>query len=142
MKEQIQIIFLSLVLILEIAACAPGKSDVEDFKQTFSLKTEKDGIKLTECYNDHGGLQNDGVTLYKVTANDKLKEEIKGWNNLPYTDEVNKELQSDDVKSSGLPEVKNGKWKLVDKGSEPMMNYSLCIYDGDNNIFYYLKVDY
>ncbi|MGN0482237.1 MAG: hypothetical protein ACI4HI_01670 [Lachnospiraceae bacterium] len=142
MKEQKRKIFLFLILVLGMAACGFGKSDVEDFKETFSLKTEKEEIKLTECYNDHGGLQNDGVILYKITANDKLKAEIKEWNQFPYTDEVNEELQNDDVKNAGLPEVKNGKWKLVDKGKESMMNYSLCIYDQDNDIFYYLKVDY
>ncbi|MGN1326709.1 MAG: hypothetical protein ACI4VQ_01290, partial [Clostridia bacterium] len=157
MKEQKRKIFLFLILVLGMAACGFGKSDVEDFKETFSLKTEKEEIKLTECYNNHGGLQNDGRDYYVYKFTEEKGEEIietlkqsSKWSK----DRLDEDKLDDFEFNKEVLSIENGyyHYELVCRTSdenkkknitkENATGYEIGVYDADKNILYYYWTSY
>lgn len=111
--------------------------------------------------DSHGGVQREGESLSKFYFDEKnavkFKEKInknQHWKKLPMTKIVEESTGAWD-KEMKIPEVKNGYWFYLDRHSEATdkynendmyngrysFNYSVAVYDTDENILYFYELD-
>ncbi len=142
--KRFYIIIILVMVVVCLTSCYVVDHDVfteVNFLTLFDLRDYDDSISLTKIFDNHGGLQNDGVGLYMVSIEDYSGGMFEGWDSLPF-DEASEELayggNFDD-----LPEIKNGKYKYIDRKPNPrhITNASLFVYDEDNEVGYYLILD-
>lgn len=129
-----------------------------------------ENIKI-EYENTHEGFYEDGITLAKIQFKgknaEKILSEIKDngdWRSLPLTENIKLKLYggekgsveyiSDLAERLDMPEILNGYWIFIDrfKGKDKInddrllferysSNYTVGIYDVENNILHYCKFD-
>ncbi len=138
-----------LISILLLSSCSPS-SEIYVFKNTFSI--DGDDMELTEVYNSYSGAPYEGESLYIVESNSDVTKFFNDFEDLPLSDELQNffydELTPSTSKADeiGLPKIESGKWKFVDRGNTTFTenssyNFSICIYDSENDIIYYYKID-
>ena len=122
---------------------------------------------LVSQTDSHGGFHGDGTysAIYDCSKNKEyVLEIVEKWNKLPLTENLELILYggekdgttyayylADDV---GFPEVSNGYYFFYDRHSESMnsnsdedlfnrssFNFSIAIYDTDNDMLYYIRMD-
>ncbi len=111
------------------------------FLKTFNLDIEVKKIRAEEKYNSYG-FHGDGVAMYTITFSNDCSEFFKTWNPLPMASNAKEFLES--VKTYvELPEITTGSWKMVDRSpiGENLSNVSLCVYNKDMNIAYFITLD-
>ena len=113
--------------------------------QRIGLSAPKDKYEIETLYDSHGGLQNDGDAVYKLSFSEDAAEYFSDWGELPVSAEAAKCLYrlvpdvlvplTDDVKAYAagleelyadlslspwdgimLPEIERGCWKLIKRG--------------------------
>lgn len=143
--------FVILLCILFLSACG-ASSETSTFLKTFSLDADAENLNITEVYNSYKGIPYEGEALYTITSTPNISFMPSGWHDLPLSDELKLFLYDNSIGEGskadkiGLPDIASGKWKFVDRGnttfsSSSSYNFSLCIFDGQNNIIYYYKID-
>lgn len=111
---------------------------------------------MTAWYESHGGFHGDGTTFYRLEfphdSNVKAIQRSKKWHELPMTDEI-EPLSfitiDNDWEHRLIPSVEHGYYCFIDSYSmiekDPVdgtmeryyLNYTIAVYDTDNNILYY-----
>lgn len=141
-------------------------SDIEK-KTNVSFKE----CKIIKSSDTHGGFHGDGVkkVTYKCGNKFNTKNIKKKWKKIPFTENINIELYGDakkngieypplDEKDYAVPKIENGYYYFIDQYSreykdvkdiysdEKLLsrcskNFTLTVYDIDNNLLYYYGVD-
>ncbi|MBQ1496467.1 MAG: hypothetical protein IIZ40_03900 [Bacilli bacterium] len=147
-----------LFLILNIFLIA--KVLFSKYDNAISMIQNNINTKLNECsvvrnIDTHSGFHNDGYKYVELSCSDKSKEilkEIKKWNKLPLTSNLNDIVYlSNSISTFDLPDIKNGYYYFYDKqiGSrnetnienKKSYNFYLVLYDIDTNKLYYIELD-
>lgn len=105
----------------------------------------------------HGGFLGDGDATIVLKMNGSLTEAIEGdslWHELPLPKELKMGVFCDEEGNRLTGEIENGYYFFLDRHSEaenvfdpsPLrtrysQNYTLAVYDADENILYFLAVD-
>lgn len=121
---------------------------IEDrFIWEFQLTCESSSISCTEIYNDYCGFPYEGTAIYKVELAQDAITEVEKWSKYPITDEASEfinSLRPQIPEDFVFPEISEGQWCFVNRTPDSngtVRNASLCIYDADNQIAYYLRSD-
>lgn len=142
MKRFLVILFLVLVMsgLCSCYGLDPEVSIEVDFLTLFELREYDDYISLTKIHDNHGGLQNDGAGFYVVSIEKCSSDMFEEWESLPFDDIAEHLAYGGNF--DGLPEIKNGRYKYIDRNPESnSTNVSMFVYDEDNEIGYYLVLD-
>lgn len=164
------LIFCNITLVYFICVKASSSQVTNKYiSNTLGIDLPKDiAIKLDDT---HGGFHGDGTTFTKIEFKDKISEDIKTeiennnhWSKLPLSENIHLIMYGGTkgthiylynlAKQVGLPMVRNGYWifidrygnnhilnddkKLFDRGS---FNFTISIYDTNNNVLYYFEFD-
>ncbi|MCX7657356.1 MAG: hypothetical protein N2Z57_01640 [Oscillospiraceae bacterium] len=143
--------FIILLCTLFLSACG-ASSEISTFLKTFSLDAHAQDLNITEVYNSYKGFPYEGEALYTISPAQNISPILNDWNDLPLSDDLKLFLYDNSIGEGskadkiGLPNVTSGKWKFVDRGnanfgSLSSYNFSLCIFDKQNNVIYYYKID-
>lgn len=127
--------------------------------------------KIIKSSDTHGGFHGDGVkkVTYKCGNKFNTKNIKKKWKKIPFTENINIELYGDakkngieypplDEKDYAVRKIENGYYYFIDQYSreykdvkdiysdEKLLsryskNFTLTVYDIDNNLLYYYGVD-
>lgn len=129
-----------------------------------SIKINIDNCKIEHEKDTHGGFLGDGEYFAKIICTDEKDEEIKiRWKIYPLSDELQKAMKIKTCEDNGckdvyerysIPNIKNGYYYFFDRHSDSVdnkselelnkrssYNFSVGIYDIDNNILYYYELD-
>ncbi len=102
------------------------------------LRYNKRKATIIKLYDDFD--LGEGLAVFRIETNDKPME-LREWNSLPVTYEAG--FFYDGVsKKYDLPEIGSGKWKFVghyDDNHYSLRKGSLCIYDSENNVYYFIR---
>ena len=102
------------------------------------LRYSKSKATIIKLYDDFD--LGEGLAVFRIETNDKPME-LREWNSLPVTYEAG--FFYDRVsKQYDLPEIGSGKWKFVghyDDNHYSLIKGSLCIYDSENNVYYFIR---
>lgn len=159
---------LLLFVILLLSGCGKGNVQ-EDVSKAIGIDVSK-GTILTES-DSHGGFHGDGMSVIHITFDeDAVLDEIENndyWNELPLSENITALVYgiSDDTSTIGpyltdengntiIPEIQNGYYYFYDRHSESKdpysdenvlarasFNFTLALYDSDNNVLYYVEFD-
>ncbi|BCN31098.1 hypothetical protein [Anaeromicropila herbilytica] len=157
-------LFVTLLVTSHFLLKNEKKRDKEiiEFEQVFNQKLP-DKITFKEIYNSYCSFPYEGVKLYSYSFSgesvEKFISEIKtdSWNSLPLMESLNLLIYGGSKNNTeymyhfanevGLPEIKNGYWKFINRNKNTDLlnysayNFSLAIYDSDNNILYFFRID-
>lgn len=167
MKKSCLVICILMIAIVVIG-CSLESNQNYIAKQ---IKIEMPDILNIEHMDDHSGFHGDGEKFAKIEFdnNNGLNilsqiENSNRWNEMPLTENLNLIMYGgikDNVeyayslaKKSGISEIKNGYWHFTDRHSESThpekdtelfdrhsFNFTLAMYDVDNNTLYYYEFD-
>lgn len=160
MKKHFKWVLLFIVLIIVFAF---------SFTQPISKRISKSlGIKIPgnihiEYEDTHGGFHGDGFLVAKIKFEEKKSEKIllqiknnPNWKPLPLTKNTEIALYqfSGLAEKVNMPKTDKGYWLLIDRFggeiignndtellSRSAANFTVGIYDSENNILYYYELD-
>ncbi len=105
----------------------------------------------------HGGFLGDGDATIVLKMNDDLTEVIEGdsrWHELPLPSQLKMGVFCDEEGKRLAGEIENGYWFFLDRHSEAedvfdpsslptrhSRNYTLAVYDADENVLYFYALD-
>ena len=153
---------IALFLVICLSACdAESATDVV----ARSLNIDVSNAEEISYTDSHGGFHNDGTTYIALkfeddTMAEQLKENDK-WSSFPLDDTVQTLVygKEDETSKTGpflsdgagnplVPEIQNGFYLLIDHQSDKTdilerasFNFTVGLYDADNNILYCCKLD-
>lgn len=160
--------YMLLIIIFSLTGCF-SPSINKRISKSLGIKIPEN-IKI-EYEDTHGGFHGDGVTLAKVQFKSKDAEKIlsqiknsDNWRDLPLSENIklvlyggkkgSVEYVSDLAKRLEMPKIQSGYWIFIDRfGNENKFNddkllldrcsanYTVAIYDIENNILYYCEFD-
>lgn len=159
-----QYAFLFTILIFSLTGCFSQSINTK-ISNSLGIKILAN-LKI-EYEDTHGGFHGDGVTLAKVELEskdaEKILSEIKAndnWESLPLSENIKTRMYGGENYSSDLaerldmPEIQNGYWTFIDRfngenkiNDDKLLftrgaaNFTIGIYDAENNILYYCKYD-
>lgn len=125
----------------------------QQFVTCFDISLRPKNLSMETLCDDHGGFHGDGDAVYRVDLNG-LRPLLEGWEELPLPRELLE--QAERVQEEGehnllteyVPmDAITGQWKFVSRSEERYgsewryQNWSLCIYDENQNVFYWLECD-
>ena len=163
MKKLISLLISSL-LIVSLSACNLI-NDNDRFSDISGINIDK--LKLVDEYDSHGGFQNDGISYRKYVANNyDIMQDIENdgrWKAFPLSKTVEMILYGinfngayivDESQNVLMPMVNDGYYLLIDRHSEAKdndqeediferysLNYSVFVYDSENNFLYICEQD-
>lgn len=101
--------------------------------------------------DDHGGFHGDGTTILVLSGEASIPDS-RFWHDLPMAENVRAALEA--YLPDGLPPVTEGRWFCLDrhsKAADPAdpsvifshgsLNFTVALYDAENQMLYYIKVD-
>ncbi|MBO4898272.1 MAG: hypothetical protein J5590_08250 [Clostridia bacterium] len=145
-----------VVAAIYLFSLVPAGNYLSDLRQDFGFNKSK--FTVIEEKDTHGGFLGDGEYYLKLDCSKKREKAldiVKDWNSLPLPEELAgftcKEEKDGENK---IPEVKHGYYKFKDRHSESTnpsdssemadrhsYNFTLAVYDADNDTLYYYKLD-
>ncbi|WP_326909909.1 hypothetical protein [Sedimentibacter sp. MB31-C6] len=167
-KLKIILSIAALLLTIIISGCSIETNQDYIAKQ---INIEIPDVLNIEYMDDHGGFHGDGEKFAKIIFDNKNGlnilsqiEKSNRWNKLPLTKNLNLimyggvkdnvEYSYNLAEKSEIPEIKSGYWYFNDRHSESMhpekdaelfdrhsFNFTIAMYDVDNNTLYYLEFD-
>ena len=155
-----------LTVLLCLSSCGSSETDVAEK----DLGIDMSGAEEVSDFDSHGGFMGDGVSCYAYSFDDeKPLEDIKNnseWHEFPPDETVQRIVYGSlDENSTGtpyicdedgnalVPEIENGYYILTDRQSEDLkeesenilerssLNFSIGIYDADEGILYFCRMD-
>lgn len=162
------LLIIVLVIVFMVAGCSLGSNQDYIAKQ-ISLDFPKS--LTIEHMDNHGGFHGDGEKYAKIEFDNKngLKilsqiENSNRWNEMPLTENLNlimyggikdnMEYAYNLAEKSGIPEIENGYWYFIDRHSKSTnpesdielfsrysFNFTLALFDVDNNTLFYYEFD-
>lgn len=166
-KRYISIIGV-LLMVLLISGCSIESNQAYIAKQ---INIEMLDVLSVEHMDDHGGFHGDGqkfakIEFDKINGLNILSQIEKDdrWNKLPLTENLNLimyggvkdniEYTDKFAEKLGIPEMKNGYWYFIDRHSESIQpekdmelfdrhsfNFTLAMYNANDNILYFFEFD-
>lgn len=157
-----------LIFVLMIAGCSTESHQDYIAKQ---INIKMPNVLNIEYMDDHGGFHGDGQKFAKIefdkTNGQNILMQIENyekWNKLPLTENLNLIMyggSKDNIEYThkfaeklGIPQIDNGYWLFTDRHTESTypekdtelferhsFNFTLAMYDGDNNTLYYFEFD-
>ena len=167
MKKSCLVICVLMIAIVVVGCSVESNQDY--IAKQINIEIPK--IINIEHMDDHGGFHGDGEKFAKIEFdnNNGLNvltqiEKNDRWKKMPLTENLNLimygggkdnvEYAYNIAKKSGIPEIKNGYWYFIDRHSESKhpekdmelfdrhsFNFTISLYDADNNTLYYLEFD-
>lgn len=159
---------LLLFMLLLLSGCSKG--DIQkDISENIEIDVNK-GTVLTEA-DSHGGFHGDGITMTQISFDDGTVldaiENNDHWNRVPLSKNITALVYGIDEETSSIgpyltdengntiiPEIQNGYYYFYDRHSESKdpysdedvlgrasFNFTLALYDSDNNVLYYVEFD-
>lgn len=157
----IKVVAFVILICFVFSACSLfGNNLKKDFgfdKSQFSVVSEKD---------THEGSHGDGRYHLVLDCSDnkeKARAIVEGWNTLPMPAELRAVMCLEELDGATYgyiseeerwPEVENGVYKFIDRHDEAKnksdcseflnrysLNFSVAMYDSDNDILYYFEMD-
>lgn len=158
----------TLLLTIIISGCSIETNQDYIEKQ---INIEIPDVLNIEYMDDHGGFHGDGEKFAKIVFDNKNGldilsqiEKSNRWNKLPLTENLNLimyggvkdniEYSYNLAEKSEIPEIKNGYWYFIDRHSESLhpekdnelfdrhsFNFTIAMYDTNNNTLYYFEFD-
>lgn len=108
-------------------------------------------VRVVYHSDTHGGFHGDGTTVLILSGQAHIPES-RFWHDLPMGKNVRDTLEAN--LPEGLPPVAEGQWFCLDRHSkavdpaDPAMlfghgsyNFTVALYDSDNQLLYYIKLD-
>lgn len=147
LNEMFKKYFLStLIFCIILTSCsAISREEVvrSQFVREFGLDISKHEVEFIRVRDNYEGFPYEGMALYKISFDNLDDLSLDEWDPLPLSDEAKRFLVaiSSEVK---LPEVGEGYWKLIDRSPETLdflTNASLCVFDTEKMICYYILLD-
>ncbi|MCR5823807.1 MAG: hypothetical protein K6G60_05180 [Lachnospiraceae bacterium] len=126
--------------VFVLAGCFERNIEKE-FSDTFEIDTDVEKFTFTKVFDNYE--LGEGTALYMIKIDETEIGAFMAWDNLPVSEEAECFVYANKHYAQ-LPEVLNGKWKYVDRnktGSTNAIHASLCVYDIDNMVAYYLTGD-
>ena len=132
-------------MVMSLVSCGleVKTSPAKEFIGDFALDLKETSVEMQSVYNSYGGFRGEGMALYTVELDDNAKDELKQWTSLPLSSEAGDFLESLSTYIT-IPEITEGTWKFVNnsgEGSDKITNAELCIYDTEQDITYWIKMD-
>mgnify|MGYP000900384322 CR=1 FL=1 len=167
MKKFCLVICIFMIAIM-VAGCSLGSNQDYIAKQ---INIDMPNLLTIEYWDDHGGFHGDGEKYAKIEFDNKnglnILSQIENsnrWNEMPLTENLNlimyggikdnMEYAYNLSEKSGIPEIGNGYWYFIDRHSKSpnvesdielfsrhSFNFTLAMYDVDNNTLYYYEFD-
>ena len=162
--KKLRILLISIFLIVGLSACN-SINDNDRFSDLSGIDINQ--LELVDKYDSHGGFHNDGVAYYKYAINEydilnNIKNDTR-WEKFPLSETVNillygNELDGvyivDESQNVLMPKVNVGYYLLIDRHSEASenekqetifdrysLNYTVVVYDIENNFLYICEQD-
>lgn len=162
------LLIIGLVLAFMFTSCLAESNEDYIAKQ---INLEMPDVLKIEYMDDHGGFHGDGEKFAKIEFDNSNGENILSqierdarWNELPLTENLNLimyggvknniEYVFNLAEKAGIPEMTNGYWYFIDRHSgskhpekdtelfdRSSFNFTLAIYDVENNKLYYYEFD-
>ena len=162
------LLIIVLVIVFMVAGCSLGSN--QDYIAN-QINIDMPDILTIEHIDDHGGFHGDGEKFAKIVFDNKnglnilsQVENSNRWNEMPLTENLNiimyggvkdnMEYAYNLAEKSGIPEIENGYWLFTDRHSKSTnsesdielfsrysLNFTISIYDTDNNTLYYYELD-
>lgn len=103
-------------------------------------------LTIKEMHNGYGDdFKGDGESLHLITSKQDLKKATQTWEKLPQKEiliYLFGEVGDSMAELISLPNVKKGKYKFISRGSnKETYNFTLYIYDENNNKIYCINID-
>ena len=140
-------LFIPFALIFASCEDVPFGTDPKSrFIREFGMKTDKDSLSVEMLYDDYGeDIFGEGLAMYKINVESKAAEDFLQWDSLPMGESAEAFLDSlsylMETHHLEFPEVQNGSWKFAGQSDQYSTNASLCVYDADAGVAYWIKVD-
>lgn len=153
----------AVVVVLGSILRVGGADDFWQSRISKALDIDVRNAAVTVSYDDHTGFHGDG-TMYAVLylENDKLEQIISapgGWNTLPLTENLTTLVYGirTDTNTYGpyigvtVPKIREGYYFFLDRKNKTYsddmvltgtsINYTIALYDSENDLLYYCEYD-
>lgn len=157
------------IIVLHLFVKTNEQYHFSDIEKKTNVSFKK--CKIIKSTDTHGGFHGDGVkkVTYKCGNKFNTNNIKKKWKKIPFTENINIKLYGDaqkngilypplDEKDYAVPKIENGYYYFIDQYSreykdvkdiysdEKLLsryskNFTLTVYDIDNNLLYYYGVD-
>ena len=157
MKRKLLLVISTLLIVCCLTAC----SDNKRFNEITGLNIDK--LKLVDEYDSHGGFQGDGISYFKYDVKeDNILADIEKdgrYHKFPLEKAALEMLYDnpyivDENQKALMPEVNNGYYLIIDRHSDAhegqdnmeiferySLNYTIVVYDSDNQYLYICEQD-
>lgn len=165
MKKRIRIFFGILMMIIIFSGCT-GKKPAEQYVSE-QLNCSLPAAEKAEASDTHGGFHGEGeyaaTIRFDAMHGAELAEQLQntdGWKVLPLEEELELLMYGGSrggnsygyyfADKAGIPKIENGCYYFIDRQHDTertgllyrrSYNFSLAIYDLDENILYYCEID-
>ncbi len=159
MKIFFSFLIVALVVIIltySIGFMAFRNEMQEEIKKRY-LGFHYEDYTVLEFEDTHGGFLGDGHLFYILDCSQKkdiARETIKNWKPLPLTENLNKAMYTHFDNFVEWTHIENGVYRFLDRNSEAVnpdddselfnrasSNFSIAMYDLDNDILYFFALD-
>ncbi|NLL63925.1 MAG: hypothetical protein GX241_06835 [Ruminococcaceae bacterium] len=154
-KRIISIALVVLIIVMSLSAC--GYDDVIT-RWSNESGVDISGGEQVSAEDTHGGFHGDGHTLLEIKySDDKVLDAIKendNWKELPLSENLNDCVYESLSSVVKIPKIENGYYYFHDRHSDskdkfddtdllerPSLNFTLLMFDSDNNTLYLLEFD-
>lgn len=161
--KKLAVLLVTIIMCFALAAC--GNNTPQEIVSKELGVDVSSSIEISDA-DTHGGFHGDGYTFIALRFDDNsvldaIKKDSK-WQEFPLDetmqalvygldDEASKigPFLSDEQGNALVPEIQNGYYYLIDRHTETntdilerdSFNFTVGIYDADNNIMYFCKLD-
>ena len=132
-----------VIAVLSLCSCGQQGTSVEsELIRVFSLSVEESEITVKELYNSYEGAPYEGIALYEISFLGEAGDVFREWKTMPYDRETKTLVESVSFYVE-VPELERARYKMVNGSSseKSATNASVVIYDEEENVGYYLKLD-
>lgn len=143
MKRIVLGITTLIISLIVFSSCGQKQDSIEmQFIKEFELDVNSNDIKIEEVYNSYEGFPYEGISMYKIDFGTVKCEDIQKWDLLPLPEDVQDFITSTSSYVD-FPNVEEGNYRFINRNpnTKIVKNASLCVYDKESNIAYYLRID-
>ena len=165
MRKLISVFWEILIIIIIFSGCG-GKKSTEEYVSK-QLNCSLPAVEKVESSDTHGGFHGEGgqtaAICFDTVHGEELAEQLQsteGWKALPLEEELELLMYGGSrggssygyyfADKAGIPKIENGCYYFIDRQQDTertgflyhrSYNFSLAIYDLDENILYYCEID-
>jgi len=165
MKKITFFIMISLILLISLQACAKKESTENELSNNLNTKIISGDIIKNE--DTHGGFHGDGKRIIVIKYSDDSGKSMLSnildnskWSEIPLDENLSLLMYGgsrDNVsyaykfaKEVGIPQIAHGYYYFVNRQTNnqdtdilnsPSLNFTIAMYDSDNNTLYYFEKD-